>query len=414
MHLITHLEQALAALPPQPTIVIHTGFAEPALLTAQLAECAPRLSGARVYVFMPMGDAPYASPEATQHLQVHAFFPGKALRKPIGAGRVTPNMTRFSQVPDLFARGEIRADLLLLQVSEADAQGRHSLGLAVDYMPAVLAQQPVVVAEVNPQVPRTHGSTWLAPSQLQFALAHDAAPLTSERAQGDALEQQIAQHVAGLVESGDVLQLGIGALPDLVLGQVSHLQHLGLHSGILGDAVRPLIESGVVDNSSKREHAGTTITTMVGGSADFYRWLHDNPAVQLHPCNHTHGLSTLAAIDQLCCINSVLQMDLSGRANAQSVGGRLISTPGGLLDFARGARAAARGKSIIALRSANADATVSNILRTLDPQDPVSLQASDIDHVVTEYGVATLRGQSPEGVARALRAIAHPNFREDL
>ena len=411
---ITHLEQALAQLPPQPTVVIHTGFAEPEALAAQLAECAPQLSGAKVYVFMPMGDAPYASIEATRHLQVHAFFPGKALRKPIAEGWVTPNMTRFSQVPDLFERGQIKADLVLLQLSEAAADGRHSLGLAVDYMPAVLAQAPVVVAEINPKIPRTHGATWLQPSQIDFALPSSATPLCSERADGDALEQQIAEQVASLVQSGDVLQLGIGALPDLVLGQVGHLQHLGLHSGILGDAVRPLIESGVVDNSTKREHRGHTVTTMVGGSADFYRWLDNNEAVQFHPCNHTHTLPTLAAIDQLCCINSVLQIDLSGRANAQSVSGRLISTPGGLLDFAQGASAAKRGKSIIALRSANRDATVSNILTALDPNDPVSLQASDIDYVVTEYGVARLRGESPTNIARNLRAIAHPNFRQDL
>lgn len=411
---IRHLQEALAKLPPQPTIVIHNGFAEPAALTAQLAECAPQLSGAKVYVFMPMGKAPYASPEATQHLDVHAFFPGAALRKPIAEGRVTPNMTRFSQVPDLFTSGQIKADLVLLQLSEAAADGRHSLGLAVDYMPAVLAQNPIVVAEINPNIPRTHGATWVQPEQIHFALPTSEAPLSSARAEGDALEQQIAEHVASLVQSGDVLQLGIGALPDLVLGQVGHLQHLGLHSGILGDAVRPLIESGVVNNSTKREHRGHTVTTMVGGSAEFYRWLDNNDAVQLHPCNHTHTLPTLAAIDQLCCINSVLQIDLSGRGNAQSVGGRLISTPGGLLDFALGATAAKSGKSIIALRSANRDATVSNIVSALDANDPVSLQASHIDYVVTEYGVARLRGESPDAIARNLRAIAHPNFRQDL
>lgn len=411
---LTHLQEVIPSLPTEPTIVIHTGFAEPATLTAQLAECAPQLKGAKVFAFMPMGEAPYAANGPSQELQVHAFFPGKALREPIAQGRVTPNMTRFSEVPGLFERGDIRADLLLLHLSEPGPDGTMSLGLAMDYMPAVLAQSPLVVAQINPNIPCTQGASRVHPDQVHAILRSEETPLTSAPAKGDALEQQIAGHVASLVESGDVLQLGIGALPDLVLGQIGHLQHLGLHSGILGDAVKPLIESGVVDNSSKRQHQGKTVTTMVGGSMDFYRWLHRNPLVELHPCQHTHGLATLADIDQLCCINSVLQIDLSGQANAQAMNGRLIATPGGLLDFARGARQAKRGKSIVAMRSANRDASASNIVAALGAQDPVSLQAGDIDYVVTEYGIARLRDASPSDIARELRAIAHPNFREDL
>lgn len=414
MHILSHLSEVIAQLPPRPTIVLHTGFAEPATLAAQLAECAPLLEGATVYVFMPMGDAPYASEAATQHLKVHAFFPGKALRQPIAQGRVTANRTRFSQVPGLFERAEIRADLLLLQLSEPDANGELSLGLSVDYMRAVLDQKPLVVAEINALLPTTQGDTRVRADQVDHAILVSTPPHTTERSEGDALEQQIAGHVAGLVESGDVLQLGIGALPDMVLAQLGHLHDLGLHSGIITDAVRPLIEAGVINNASKREYQGQTVTTMAGGSAEFYRYLHNNPAFVFRPCNQTHALSTLSAIDHLCCINSVLQADLNGCANAEMAGTRLISTPGGLLDFAQGATRAPGGKSIIALRSANRDATVSSIVKALPSDTPRSLQAMDIDFMVTEYGVARVRGESPEALRRNLRAIAHPNFRDTL
>jgi 4-hydroxybutyrate CoA-transferase len=414
MKTISHLRDILAQLPPQPTIVLHSGFAEPALLAQQLADMASDISGAKVYVFMPMGEAPYASLQATQHLRVEAFFPGKALRQPIAQGLVQPNFTRFSQVPEQFNSGRIQADLLLLQVSTAGPEGLHSLGISLDYMAAVLAQQPMIVAEINAQMPRTHSPVQLPSDAITAAIEvnvplHEAAP-----AQGDQLELDIAQHIAGLVRSGDVLQLGIGALPDMVLAQLGHLRHLGLHSGIVTDAVRPLIESGVIDNSTKREHAGKCITTMAGGTADFYRYLDGHPLFEFHPCNHTHAQATLSRIEGLCCINSVLQVDLNGNANAQTMGGRLIATPGGLLDFAQGASRAPRGKSIIALRSANRDATVSNIVAAFDPNTPRSLTAGDLDYIVTEYGVAAVRGVSPAQLKRNLGAIAHPNFRDLL
>ena len=414
MTAIAHLRDVLAQLPPQPTIVLHSGFAEPALLAQQLAEIAPEISGAKLYVFMPMGDAPYATPETTRHLHVEAFFPGKALRKPIAEGWVKPNFTRFSQVPEAFVSGAIRADLLLLQVAPADDHGLHSLGISVDYMGAVLAQKPMVVAEVNAQMPRTRGPVQLPSRDIHGFIGVNHALHQSAPAEGDALELSIAQHIAGLVNSGDVLQLGIGALPDMVLSRLGHLKHLGLHSGIVTDAVRPLIESGVIDNSTKRDHAGMCITTMAGGTPEFYRYLDHHPQFEFHPCNYTHAQSTLARIEGLCCINSVLQVDLTGNANAQTMGGRLIATPGGLLDFAQGASKAPRGKSIIALRSANRDATVSNIVELLDADTPRSLTASDLDYIVTEYGVAAVRNVSPEQLRRNLCAIAHPNFRDLL
>jgi 4-hydroxybutyrate CoA-transferase len=170
----------------------------------------------------------------------------------------------------------------------------------------------------------------------------------------------------------------------------------------------------VINNATKRQHAGLCVTTMAAGSPEFYRYLHANPAFAFHPCSHTHAAATLSAIEGLCCINSVLQVDLNGNANAETVGGRLISTPGGLLDFAQGACLAPRGKSIIALRSANRDATVSSIVTALESAAPRSLQATDIDYIVTEYGVARVRGESPESLRRNLRAIAHPHFRDTL
>jgi 4-hydroxybutyrate CoA-transferase len=281
-------------------------------------------------------------------------------------------------------------------------------------MGAVLEQKPLIVAEINTQMPRTHGPVQLPSHAIHSAIDVDAPLHQNTPVQGDELELRIAQHIASLVNSGDVLQLGIGALPDMVLSQLGHLRHLGLHSGIVTDAVRPLIDAGVIDNSTKREHKGKCIATMAGGTAEFYRYLDGHPLFEFHPCNHTHSQPTLSRIEGLCCINSVLQVDLCANANAQTMAGRLIATPGGLLDFAQGASQAPRGKSIIALRSANRDGTVSNIVDSFDPETPRSLTALDLDYIVTEYGVAAVRGMSPEQLRRNLCAIAHPNFRDLL
>lgn len=400
------------------TVVLHSGFAEPILLARQLAAQAEALRGVQVLSLMPMGEAPYGQPGPAAQLDVATFFPGKGLRAALDAGRARALRHPLSAIPGLFERGEIKADVLLLQVSPPNDSGHVSLGISLDYMRAVLAQRPLVVAEINPRMPRTCGDTRWPVEQIDWFVEGGEGPQQVSPGAADTVDQQIARHVAGLVRDGAVLQIGIGSLPDAVLAQLGHLKHLGLHSGIVTDAVRPLIEAGVIDNSTKTFMPGVSVTTMAGGTQAFYDFLHRNPAIEFHPCGLTHNAQVLTGIDGLCAINSALQVDLSGQVNAETVNGRKVSLPGGLPDFAAGAARSRGGLSIVALRSSfgkpGTDRTTSNIVARLDDDAPASVPAADVDFIVTEHGAAPVRGVSPRERAAGLVAVAHPDHREAL
>lgn len=414
---LTDFSALASQLKPAPTVVIHSDFAEPQTLVQQFAYNAALFSGAAVYSLMPMLEPAYISGEAAQHLNPVTFFPGSGLRRAVNSGAACINRCNLSQIAGLFDSGEIRADLLLLQVSQPNEKGEVSLGISVDYMRAVLKQNPVVVAQINSRMPFTCGDTRIALVDIDYCIEVDEPLVSVSEGRADETDQIIARHVAGLVDDGDVIQAGIGALPDLVLANLSHLKNLGGHSGIITAAWRELIETGVVDNSRKPVFPGVTVTTMAGGNQDFYDYLDHNSVIEFHPCNITHSIDTLRNIPGLCAINSVLQMDLNGNANAESVNGRVIAAPGGLPDFARGASEALRGKSIIALRSSftgKDGVRVSNIVPRLDAASPVSLHSQHIGFVVTEYGVADVRSLAPQDKARALIAVAHPEQRDAL
>ena len=403
MKRVDHVGSLLARLGSGRTVVLHSACAEPAFLARQVAEHASAMRGVHLVTLMPMGDAPYGEPTPTADLDVATFFPGRGLRSALNAGRVRALRHPLSAIPALFDSGAMKADVLLLQVSTPDNTGQVSLGVSVDYMRAVLAQSPLIVAEINPRMPQTCGDTRMPVSQIDWFGDADGPPQDVPLTFADEVDQRIARNVAGLVRDKAVLQIGIGSLPDCVLGQLGHLKHLGLHSGIVTDAVRPLIESGAIDNSTKRRFPGISVTTMAGGTQSFYDFLHRNPAIEFHPCSLTHG---------------ALQVDLAGQVNAEEVGGRKVSLPGGLPDFAAGAVSARGGVSIVALRSTfgrsgSAD-TSSNIVTRLDANAPVTVPPSAVDFIVTEYGVAPMRDASYNERAAALVAVAHPDHRDKL
>ena len=411
----TDFDEIVRHLGHGSSVVMHSAYAEPIFLAEELARVGKRLEHVTVYTMMPMGASPYASKDLEGHLVLRTFFPGNGLRKAVNSGRAELVREPLSAIPQMFKQGRIKADMLMLQVSPPDNDGKVSLGISVDYMPSVLAGNPIVVAEVNPAMPHTCGDSCIDISQVDYFVESRKPPLSLSAADDpNAVDMQIAAHVAGLIGNGAILQVGIGSISDLVLGHLGHLHDLGIHSGIIADAVMPLIESGVVTNATKKCFPGKTITTMAAGSPEFYRFLHNNPLIEFHPCTLTHDAARLAAIDGLCAINSVLQIDLAGRANAEQIDGRIIASVGGLPDFARGAAAAKAGRSIVTLRSTSRDGASSNILPTLPDGVPVTLNTDDIDFVVTEQGVASVRGLSPLERARALIEVAHPSHREEL
>lgn len=404
----------LARLGPGCTIVLHSGCAEPRLLARELADHAIAMRSVRLLTLMPMGDAPYGEAAPAAQLDIATFFPGRGLRSAVNAGRVRALRHPLSAIPALFDGGVLRADVVMLQVSSPDETGHVSLGVSVDYMRAVLAQSPLIVAEINPRMPHTCGDTRVAVSAIDWFVDAVESPQDVPASPTDEIDEEVARNVAQLVRDGSVLQVGIGSLPDCVLAQLGHLKHLGLHSGIVTDAVRPLIEAGVIDNSTKLRFPGISVTAMAAGTQPFYEFLHRNNAVQLHPCSLTHDGAVLAAIDGLCAINSALQVDLGGQINAEAVDGRLVSLPGGLPDFAAGASRARDGLSIVALRAIFGKGRKSSIVARLAAAAPVTVPSHDVDFVVTEYGAARIRGLGPVARAAALIAVAHPEHRESL
>lgn len=410
---LASLSALVAGLPPDRGIVVHSAAAHPTVLGRRLAAEAGALRGRRLFTLMPLGAVAYAEGPARDAFELVTFLPGAALRPALDAGRVTASRQPLSTVPLAFARGEHKAGAVLLRTSPPDEAGRVCLGVAVDYMPAAIEQAQVVIAEIDPRMPRTCGGSWIDAKRIDAYVDAEDGPHVLHSPPADPVDEAIATHVASLVEDGATLQLGVGSLPDQVLARVRHLRHLGLHTGIIGAGAQALIERGVVDNSRKECFAGVSVATMALGSPRFYSFLDRNAAVELQPCSLTHDATVLHKLSRLTCVNSALQVDLQGRVNAEWAGTRRVAAPGGLTDFARAAATLPKGKSVVALRSTDRNGA-STIVPALRPGVPASLEPGEVDFFVTEHGVAAVRGCSPDERRRALAAIAHPAQRERL
>lgn len=409
---LTHLSDILSQLGPGEPITLHSATANPTRLARQLAESAPKLAEPQVYSLMPYGPVPYADAPARDFLQIATSLPGPGLRPAMEAGRVVALRQPLSAMPSMFPAGT-QAGVVLLRVSPPDASGRCNLGVAVDYMPAAIAAARFVVAEVVPGLPVIPGDGWVDVDRIDAWLPAEDGPYQMKFPDADAVDIDIAKHVVSLLEDGDVIQTGAGALPEQVLRQAAHLKSLGLHTGIMTDGARTLMEAGVIDNSRKGHLPGVSVATMAVGTAELYAFMDRNPAVFLASCAVTHAKDVLRQVQPLKAINGALQVDLQGRVNAEWAGSRQVSLPGGLPDFARAAAAQAQGLSVIALRSCDRRGG-SAIVPALAPERPCSLEPHEVDCYVTEYGVAHMRGCSEDERRRALIAIAHPEHREML
>jgi acyl-CoA hydrolase len=326
-----------------------------------------------------------------------------------GALDVVPE--RYSRMPRLFASGALRADVVLLQAAVAP-DGSPSFGLACDYVVDAARRARVVIVEANPMAPWTHGTPWPRDLRVDAWVRAAHAPLTLAPPRAGEVETAIAAHVAGLIPDGATLQVGVGALPDATLDALRGHRALGLHSGVLGDAGVRLLAAGVIDNSRKGCDAGIAVTNTVCGGADSYRFLDGLASVHVRHSDDTHGAAALARQTRLHAINGALEVDLGGQVNCEQLQGRQRGGIGGLLDFARAARESEGGLSITVLPATAAGGRASRIVPSLG--GPATVGRSDVDVVVTEYGVAHLRNVPLRERARRLIAIAAPPFREAL
>lgn len=318
-----------------------------------------------------------------------------------------------SQLPVLLEEGAMQCDVVLMQLSKPDHRGLRSLAVSHDYLVAAARRARVVIAEVNDAAPWTYGSEELAELRIDHVVHVNHPVLSIAAKSSNATERQIAKNVAALIPDRAVLQTGIGAIPDAVLGGLHSHRDLGVHSGMIGDRVVELMEKGVVTNAFKTIDLGITVTGMLAGSQRIYDFADRNPQIRLCPLTYTHAVSVLSQIDRLFAINSAIEIDLTGQINAEVIGNDYVGAIGGQVDFSRGAMASRGGRSIIALPSTTSQGKRSRIVSHLSAA-VVTTARSDADLIVTEWGVADLRGQGMSERRRRMIAIAHPDFRDSL
>ena len=330
------------------------------------------------------------------------------LRRLSRAGRLDVVLCHYSALPRLFAEGALPADVGFVQVSPPDADGTCSLGVGVDYIADAVAHTPVLIAEVNRRMPATTGTPRIPLSRFAAVIETDRPLAEAPIRAADDVELAIARHVAELVEDGDTLQLGVGSLPTAVLDALAGHQDLGVHSGMISDGVLRLVEKGVVTGARKEIDRGVIVTGAALGSTELYERLSELP-VEFRPASYTHAPHVLSQLRRFVSVNSAIEVDLTGQVGAEQRRGVHIGAVGGQVDFSRAA-ALTGARSIITVRARTGEH--STIVPRLD--GPVTTGRSDVDHVVTEYGVAHLRGCDLSERARRLAAVAAPEFREDL
>jgi acetyl-CoA hydrolase len=390
---------------PGDRVVWSQGCGEPLSLTERLMGQRHAIGG--FAAFTGLCYSATANPEFADAVTFQSYHGGASNQRLAAAGKLDILPCHYSQLAGILAR---RTDVLLLQLSPADAAGRHSLGVTHDYLIPLLGHARTIIAEINDQVPWVHGERTVTADDIDVLVRTSRPPLELPSRDHDAVDRAIAAHVAGLIEDGATLQVGVGALPTAILSALAGHRHLGIHSGTLVDAMVDLIEAGAVDNSRKGIDAGLTVGGNLLGTRRLFAFADRNPAIAMRSSDYTHDAAVLARIEKLVALNSAVEVDLTGQINAESADGRYFGGVGGAVDFLRGAARSHGGVPVVALRS-RADGK-SKIVAHLS--GPVSTSRADAGAIVTEHGVADLRGQPLRERIKRMIAIAHPDDRDAL
>ncbi len=395
-------------------VFLHGASAAPRALLEALVERAPELRNVEVVHLHVNGPAPHVAPEMAGHLRHRALFIGHNVREAVNAGRADFVPIFLSDIPALFTSGQLPIDAALLNVSEPDEHGYCSLGTSVDCAKAAAESAKLVIAQLNPRVPRTLGDAFVHADDIDLAVRVEQSLDVVTAEPSTEVERRIGVYVADLVEDGSTLQLGIGGVPDAVLQALRDKRDLGIHTEMFSDGVVDLAEAGVVTGAAKTLHPGKIVACFMMGSDRLYRWVDDNPMVEMHPADYTNDTAIIRRNARMVAINSALQVDLTGQVCADSIGSRLFSGVGGQMDFMRGAALSPGGKPIIALPSTAKDGALSRIVTTLAEGAGVTTTRAHVHYVVTEHGVASLHGKSVRERAHELIGIAAPQFRDEL
>lgn len=411
-------------------VFLQGACATPTPLIEALVRRGDELSDVEITHLHTYGPVPYTEARWAGHFQLRALFVAENTRLEVNEGRASYTPVFLSDVPALFAaEDKLPIDVALVQVSPPDAHGFCSLGSSVDAARAAVDHARTIIALVNPNVPRTHGDSFLHLSRINFAVQWDGPLYEVERKLPDEEQLQIGRNVAQLIEDGATLQLGIGAIPDAVLQALRDRRDLGIHTEMFSDGVLDLVECGAITGIRKPIDQGKIVASFVVGTRRLLDFIDDNPMVELHPSDYTNDTRVIRQFEHMVAVNSAIQVDLTGQVCAESIGTRLYSGVGGQMDFLRGAALAPRGRPIIAMPATARvpagyetppgqpdpiDGRISRIMPTLTPGAAVTTSRAHVHYVVTEYGIAPLHGRNLAERARNLIAVAAPEFREPL
>lgn len=413
MPVVTSAQEAVAGIRSGMRVFVQGCAATPTSLLEALAQRAD-LRNVKLYHLHTEGTGCFVSPEVQGRLTSISFFTGPAARGAVQDGRADFIPIFLSDIPGLFVSGKIRLDAALVQLSPADRHGTHSLGTSVDAARAAVDTAPLVIAEVNARMPRTHGNSAVHKSMVSFAFEVDRELPSHAPARSGPVEARIGELVADLIEDGSTLQMGIGGIPDAVLARLMNKHELGVHTEMFSDGLIDLVEAGVVTNTHKHVHPGRVVTSFINGSKRLYDFVDDNALVEFHGCDRTNDTALIRRNPKAVAINSALEVDLTGQVCADSIGHRIYSGIGGQMDFMRGAALSRGGKPIIALPSTAAGGTISRITAELAAGAGVVTTRGHVHWIVTEHGAVNVFGLSLRERGEALISIAHPDFRGEL
>lgn len=414
---VTTAEAAVAEIRSGQRVFLTGNCSVPQRLLEALVAHAPSLQDVEMVNVLTIGPAPHADPAMDGHLRINTLFISDNIRPAVHEGRADFTPVLLSEVPQLFRGRLLPLDVALIHVSPPDEHGFCSLGIEAGLIKTPAQVATLVIAEVNQQMPRTLGDSFIHISKIHKAIPVDYPLAELPMGTVGELSTRIGQFVADLVDDGATMQMGIGAIPDAVLQLLGDKRDLGVHTELFSDGVMHLVRSGVITNEKKTLHPGKIVSGFILGSKQLYDFVDDNPIVELHPTEYVNDPFVIARNDRMVSINSALEIDLTGQVCADSIGPRPYSGVGGQMDFVYGASRSRGGKPVIALPSTATlrDGTrLSRIVPMLKPGAGVTTSRNHVHYVVTEFGVANLYGKTLRQRARALIDIAHPDYREDL
>lgn len=406
--------KALKAVHRGQRVFVGSACAEPRALVSALLERADDLHDVEILHFVTLGAATYTDGRFDKRFRHNAFFVGPSTREALNQGRADYTPIFMHEIRELFASHQVPLDVALIQVSPPDNHGFVSLGIGVDVARAAAENARHVIAQVNSNMPRTMGNTYLPVSAIDAFVEQDEELMEFPWPEPDAVGSRIAENTAKLIEDGDCLHIGYGQLPHLVLGQLFNKRNLGMHTEVVSDAVMDLIEGGVINGSQKNHLPSRVVCSFCIGSRRMYDYVDRNPSFLFLPSWQVYNPLEIAKNERMVSIGSALEVDLSGQVSSESLGYQLYSGIGGRLDFMRGAAMSPGGRPVIVLPSTTKDGKKTRIVSRLSQGAGVVATRGDVHYVVTEYGIAYLHGRTMRERAMAMINIAHPHFREEL